>query len=105
MIKVKQSAENGGEARPGYAGGAGRPHATGKGCGICPGGARRRSLARGAAAILYIHVSVFFAAVREKEARVLKGVFPISSLGLRGSSLRLFLVFGTPFFHLVITID
>jgi hypothetical protein len=46
-----------------------------------------------------------FSAPREKEARVLKGVFPISSLGLRGSSLRLFLVFGTPFFHLVITID
>jgi hypothetical protein len=66
MIKVKQSAENGGEARPGYAGGAGRPHATGKGCGICPGGARRRSLARGAAAIIYMAV-LFFSAPRERK--------------------------------------
>ncbi len=54
---------------------------------------------------LYIWLFCFFCTEREKEARVLKGVFPISSLGLRGSSLRLFLVFGTPFFHLVITID
>jgi hypothetical protein len=65
MIKVKQSAENGEEARPGYAGGAGRPHATGKGCGICPGGARRRSLARGAAAIIYMAVLFFLHRERE----------------------------------------
>ncbi|KAK2443250.1 hypothetical protein QL285_014371 [Trifolium repens] len=67
--------------------------------------ARPRALVRapGAAPTLYMLFSVFLQQERVKEARVLKGVFPISSLGLRGSSLRLFLVFGTPFFHLVIT--
>ena len=83
MIKVKQSAENGGEARPGYAGGAGRPHATGKGCGICPGGARRRSLARGAAATIYMLVLFFLQErehEREKKIRVSMGVLPTSRL-------------------------
>ena len=103
MIKVKQSAENGEEARPGYAGGAGRPHATGKGCGICPGGARRRSLAHGAAAILYIHVSGFFAAVREEKCRVLKGGFTNMEARVQGGfswvNPRVWVLFLTPCNH------
>ena len=47
----------------------------------------------------------FPVAAKMKLIGFLREFLPITCLGLRGSSLRLFLVFGTPFFHLVITID
>jgi hypothetical protein len=51
----------------------------------------------------YIYPVFSVSAAKEKKGVSFKGFVPISSLGLRGLSLRLFLVFGTSFFHLVIT--